>query len=1009
MKTLKNIIIFSAFIAICFNAPFSFGKNFTWTGTTDTCWNKNTNWSPNNNGFPTSNDTVSIGSTTNHPSLDTTRSIYKLSMSANTLNLCGYTLTSSNYFSMSGGTINSGSLITNGERASFGGGTLNVIITGSADRVFIAGSTFNYSVALENKGTATTQSNGGSTFNAKVSITKTAASTGNFSISNSTGNTFNDTAIFINNSTGDFVVSNLGNTYFNGNIYVGSSTVGGIIIGNSGSGTSTLASGKKLYVDAGGFVAGSLELNYFTQAGSTAQSITLTNVAVINCYKSVFNGNTNFTAPGILLKHTIFNGIDSLTQTGGTGTSSYGGNTFNAASVFHCTGNHFKFAVNAGDTLNSDVTISGTVDLITYTASILKGNFYVAAGPNFTHLSSFDGTLVFAGNNAQVIHGIGRLINMNKIKIDKSGGSVTLDTTVSINDTLFLVNKNLITTSSHLLSMLAGSVVSGTSNNSFVSGPVQKTGNTAFVFPTGKGSDYRAIEISAPASVTYAYTGEYFNTGQSLGNSMDGTIKYIHDCSYWNLARNTGTSNVTVSLSWDSAACDLLDSATVKVGNWNGSTWKDLGNGGVTGNKYVGKVANSATVITWGNFALAYNKCFLTAAAGSDQGNCAGDSAIIGGSPVATMGMTPYTYSWSPSSGLSSTSVANPKANPSSTTNYIVTVTDLSGCSAQDTVTITPHPLTFTWTGAVSSAWENSANWSPVGTPLYCDNVIIVSGSNNVQISSDVAVTGFTINSGTLNLQSYNLDISGKATFNSGTINSGWIYVSNTDTALFNGTHFGADITADAYVILLNGSEFDKIAEFTQQGNSNSTSSGGNVFDSTMVLVNTGDGNIYLANSSADTFNDDATFYMSGDGTIYPGYTKNTSFGGNLLLSYHPVPSNGTVVFGANGGKAIFNGNTTQTISYAFSGFGIMTDASNADTMAIFKKIQINKPDDNLVLEMSVRVTDSLILTKGNIVSDTTNLLCMRAGSVVTGAADTSFVEGPVKKFGNTAFVFPTG
>ncbi|HKR03396.1 MAG TPA: T9SS type A sorting domain-containing protein [Bacteroidia bacterium] len=606
MKTLKNIIILSAFIVICFNAPFSFSKSFTWTGATDTCWNKNTNWNPNTNGFPTSNDTVSIGSTTNHPSLDTVRSVYRISMTGNTFNLCGYTLTTNNYFAFSGGTIHSGTLIANGERASFSGGTVNVIVSGSVDRVFIAGSTFNYRVSLENKGTATTQSNGGSTFNAKVTLTKTAASTGNFSISNSTGNTFNDTAIFINNSTGDFVASNLGNTYFNGNIYVGSSTIGGIIIGNSGSGTSTLASGKKLYVDAGGFVAGSLELNYFTQAGSTPQSITLTYLAVINCYKSVFNGNTNLTAPGILLKHTTFNGIDTLTQTGGTGTSSYGGNTFNAASVFNCTGNHFKFAVNAGDTLNGDVTISGTVDLITYTGSILKGNFYVGSGVHFTHLSSFDGTAVFAGGNSQVIHGIGRTINMNKIKIDKTGGSVTLDTAVSINDTLFLVNKNLVTTSAHLLTMLAGSVLSGGSNSSFVSGPIKKTGNSAFTFPTGKGNEFRPVAITAPANSTDAFTSEYFNTCQALGTSMDTTVNLLSSCNSWQIDRPAGSSNVYLKFLFDTAGCDWYNGDTVHISYWNGTKWIDKG-AAVTESSYK-KTSN--TISSFGRFTFSYNTTF---------------------------------------------------------------------------------------------------------------------------------------------------------------------------------------------------------------------------------------------------------------------------------------------------------------------------------------------------------------------------------------------------------------
>ena len=83
----------------------------------------------------------------------------------------------------------------------------------------------------------------------------------------------------------------------------------------------------------------------------------------------------------------------------------------------------------------------------------------------------------------------------------------------------------------------------------------------------------------------------------------------------------------------------------------------------------------------------------LTASAGANQTNCTGGSAVtIGGSPTATGGAGGYTYSWSPSTGLSSTTVANPTASPSSTTTYTVTVTDSSEATAHSSMTLTISP-----------------------------------------------------------------------------------------------------------------------------------------------------------------------------------------------------------------------------------------------------------------------------------------------------------------------------
>jgi len=76
---------------------------------------------------------------------------------------------------------------------------------------------------------------------------------------------------------------------------------------------------------------------------------------------------------------------------------------------------------------------------------------------------------------------------------------------------------------------------------------------------------------------------------------------------------------------------------------------------------------------------------------------CPGGSTSLAAGPTGTG----YTYSWSPSTGLSSTSVYNPTANPSSTTTYTVTVTSASGCSATASTTVTVNPIPSINSGSV--------------------------------------------------------------------------------------------------------------------------------------------------------------------------------------------------------------------------------------------------------------------------------------------------------------------
>ena len=78
----------------------------------------------------------------------------------------------------------------------------------------------------------------------------------------------------------------------------------------------------------------------------------------------------------------------------------------------------------------------------------------------------------------------------------------------------------------------------------------------------------------------------------------------------------------------------------------------------------------------------------LTVNAGTPRTITAGESVTIDATaPGATI------FNWTPSAGLSSTSVLNPVATPNQTTRYILTARDNSGCSGTGDVTITVVPV----------------------------------------------------------------------------------------------------------------------------------------------------------------------------------------------------------------------------------------------------------------------------------------------------------------------------
>ncbi|MBU0763319.1 MAG: gliding motility-associated C-terminal domain-containing protein, partial [Bacteroidetes bacterium] len=77
-----------------------------------------------------------------------------------------------------------------------------------------------------------------------------------------------------------------------------------------------------------------------------------------------------------------------------------------------------------------------------------------------------------------------------------------------------------------------------------------------------------------------------------------------------------------------------------------------------------------------------------TVSAGSDKEICYGEECNLNASTTGGI-----SFLWTPSSGLSNDTIANPIASPELTTLYTVEVWNVFGCSNEDSVLVTVHPL----------------------------------------------------------------------------------------------------------------------------------------------------------------------------------------------------------------------------------------------------------------------------------------------------------------------------
>ena len=200
----------------------------------------------------------------------------------------------------------------------------------------------------------------------------------------------------------------------------------------------------------------------------------------------------------------------------------------------------------------------------------------------------------------------------------------------------------------------------------------------------GNGADGRiVITYTCP---TYALTSAASATGpfctasasvMTLRSSSmaNGTYTVTYNLSGGNTATGSTASMTFASGSGTFTTSTLNSSATATTITVTGISSGAVGQGACVSTISTNNTATVTVLTVVANAGTAFTKTCAANALG----------AAIGEATTAG-----YTYSWSPATGLSSSTVSNPTANPTTTTTYTVTKTHTAtGCSATASVTVT--------------------------------------------------------------------------------------------------------------------------------------------------------------------------------------------------------------------------------------------------------------------------------------------------------------------------------
>lgn len=505
---------------------------------------------------------------------------------------------------------------------------------------------------------------------------------------------FADTLVFNTNANVANNISRRSHTRLEGHVIL-SRTDGTIDFGID-NGRTVLANGSQVIIDS--IYAARLDIKHVLQEGNTSQAIELASGGILDIDSCRFNGNVVFESPRITLGYTEFNGDAYLEKNSSSNDLAEGGNIFGGTTTIINSGSGDLTLANAnGDDFNSDVTFvqssTGRIYPGYNSTSTFAGN--ITANGIITDLQFGNGgstsLSVFDGTGVQVLSGQATELTFTKLETNKPGGHTTVDMVLGISDTLFLTDGTFEVEDGFKAVLLKDDAVYiGGSDTSYVDGIAAKIGDDAFVFPVGTDGHIRPIEMSAPAAVVDTFFADYINENPDNYYSIaskDGSLNRISTNEAWLLDRVSGSSTVNVTLNWSDMSCEFDTLDNLRITAWNGSQWKDLGNGGTTGTTASGTIVTNGVSTVYGAYTLATVDTFrcvpCVADAGPDTFLYYTNNIYIGAEDNPDL-----TYLWTPSDGLSDDEISNPLCSADTTTVYTLSTTNSNGCVANDQVNV---------------------------------------------------------------------------------------------------------------------------------------------------------------------------------------------------------------------------------------------------------------------------------------------------------------------------------
>ena len=413
--------------------------------------------------------------------------------------------------------------------------------------------------------------------------------------------------------------------------------------------------------------------NVFT--GLAANTYTVTIKDANNCINTTSVTIANTTGATVTATSTnascgTSNGTITATGTGGATPYQYSinGVTFQVSNIF--TG----LAANTYTITIKDVNNCINTTTVTITNAV---GATVTATTTSSTCGNANGTITTTGTGGVVPYEYS-IDGVNFQPGNVFNGLAANSYTITIKDANNCTNSTSVTIANIAAATVTASSTSSTCGNA--NGTITATG-------TGGTSPYQ-----------YSINGVSFQSGNVFNglaaNTYTITIKDLNNCINTTTATIANITGATVTASYTNTNCGASNGTIMANGNGGTLPYRYSINGisfqssnvftGLTASTYTVTIKDANNCINTTSVTISTTNP-VTINAGTDPVICEGASVPL--TPVSNG----TSFSWTPSTGLSSTSVKNPTASPTVTTTYYVTAF-IGACSKTDTIIVQVNP-----------------------------------------------------------------------------------------------------------------------------------------------------------------------------------------------------------------------------------------------------------------------------------------------------------------------------